>query len=65
MIDTMAVINFGKESIRAEGTIESAVLAAGKNPDSFLFLVDGRPIPMDSILHDDVIVEAIRVASGG
>ncbi|MFA6710552.1 MAG: hypothetical protein WC067_04695 [Candidatus Methanomethylophilaceae archaeon] len=61
----MAVINFGKESIRAEGTIESAVLAAGKNPDSFLFLVDGRPIPMDSILHDDVIVEAIRVASGG
>lgn len=65
MIDTVAVINFGKESLKAEGTIESAVLAAGKNPDSFLFLVDGKPVPMDSVLHDDIVVEAIRVASGG
>ena len=61
----MVIVNFGKDSIKAGGTIESAVLAAGKNPDSFLFLVDGKPVPMDSVLNDDTVVEAVRVASGG
>lgn len=64
-IDLMAVINFGKECIEAKGTIESAVISAGKNPDSFLFLINSKPVPMDLILQEDMIVEAIRVASGG
>jgi len=65
MNDIMATINFGKERINAKGTIESAVISAGKNPDSFLFLINSKPVPMDLILQDDVIVEAVRVASGG
>ena len=46
-----------------EGTILDFILSIGGNPDSYLFLSDGVPIPVDSVPASDV--EAIRVASGG
>ena len=39
----------GKEhSVEPGVTIEEAVRAAGSLPDAFLFLIDGRPVPMDT-----------------
>jgi len=57
----------GKERISvSEGvTIEDAILSAGKHPDSFLFLSNGRPVPMTTVMTDGDEIEAVRVASGG
>jgi len=62
-----ARIIIGKEvlNIVAEITIEDAMISCGKHPDAFLFLINGRPVPMTTILEDEVSVEALRVASGG
>lgn len=44
-------------------TIEDAMRASGRTPDSYIYLADGRPVPMDSRPEGDV--RALRVASGG
>ena len=46
-------------------TPSEAARGAGLNPEAFVFIVDGMPIPMDSPIGDGVVVKAIRVASGG
>lgn len=46
-------------------TIESAMRSAGLVPDAFLYLVDGRPVPMDTAITDGMNVQAVKVASGG
>ena len=46
-------------------TIENAVISSGEHPDAFLFLIDGRPIPITTVPNDGDVIEAIRVASGG
>ena len=51
------------QSLEFSGTVLDFVLSIGKNPDSYLYLCNGRPIPVDSEPSDDV--EAIKVASGG
>ncbi|MDY0293844.1 MAG: hypothetical protein RBQ77_04680 [Candidatus Methanomethylophilaceae archaeon] len=63
----MAVILFGDrtEDVGSRGTVESAMVSLGIPPDSYLFLSDGVPIPMDTLLTEDLRVRAIRVASGG
>ena len=56
----------GQEHQVAEGkTVQQAVSDLGFHPDSFLYLVDGRPIPMDTVIADSMTVRAMRVASGG
>jgi sulfur carrier protein len=62
-----ARIIIGKEvlDIAAEITIEEAMISHGKHPDAFLFLINGRPVPMTLLLEDGISVEALRVASGG
>jgi len=57
----------GKEvlDIVTKMTIEEAMISYGKHPDAFLFLINGRPVPMTTLLDGDVTVEALRVASGG
>ena len=59
----MARIRIDGESLEFEGTILDFVLSIGKNPDSYLFLCNGKPIPVDSEPSDDVV--AVKVASGG
>ncbi|MBO4552513.1 MAG: hypothetical protein J5673_04885 [Candidatus Methanomethylophilaceae archaeon] len=59
----MARIRIDGECFAIEGTVLDTVLSIGRNPDSYLFISDGRPIPVDSEPSDDV--EAIKVASGG
>lgn len=46
-------------------TIEENVRKAGLLPDAYLYLVDGKPVPMDSPITDTMNVRAIKVASGG
>ena len=62
-----ARITIGKETldISEKITIEDAMISSGKHPDAFLFLINGRPVPMTTVLDDEVSVEALRVASGG
>ena len=59
----MARIRIDGEQMDIEGRLLDFLLSIGKNPDSYLFICNGRPIPVDSEPSDDV--EAIRVASGG
>ena len=64
----MAEINILNEKItvKKNETIEKAMLSAGKHPDAFLYLTkSGKPTPMTTVLDEGVIIEAIRVASGG
>ena len=51
--------------IESEGTVQSSVSSSGRNVDSYLYLVAGVPIPMDTVPEDGSVVDAIRVASGG
>ncbi len=61
-----AVEVMGRRLPVVEGqTIEEAVSAAGMHPDAFLFILDGRPVPMDTVPPEGAVVRAIRVASGG
>ncbi|MBE6527866.1 MAG: hypothetical protein E7Z64_01670 [Thermoplasmata archaeon] len=60
------IIIMGKELQVGSGiTIEQAILDNGYHPDSFLYMIDGRPVPMDTVIGDPAVVKAIRVASGG
>ena len=59
----MARIRIDGETLEVEGTILEFILSIGRNPDSYLYICNGRPVPVDSEPSDDV--EAIRVASGG
>ena len=56
----------GKElQFQPGATIESVVSGNGFHPDSFLYLIDGKPVPMDTALSEETVVKALRVASGG
>ena len=59
----MARMRFDGQELEFSGTILDLMLSMRKNPDSYLFMCKGRPIPVDSEPSDDV--EAIKVASGG
>jgi hypothetical protein len=63
----MAVILFGDrtEDVGSRGPVESAMVSLGIPPDSYLFLSDGGPKPMDTLLTEDLRGRAIRGASGG
>jgi len=63
----VAHILIGKERLDIDPgvTIEDAMISAGKHPDAFLFLLNGRPVPMTTVLEEEISIEALRVASGG
>ncbi len=59
----MARIRIDGECLEFSGVLLDFLLDNGKNPDSYLYMCKGKPIPVDSEPSDDV--EAIKVASGG
>ena len=59
----MARIRIDGEDLEFSGKLLDFLLSAKKNPDAYLYICKGRPIPVDSEPSDDV--EAIKVASGG
>jgi sulfur carrier protein len=66
--DTMTAtltIDCGTNDVECGTTVEAAVRASGKNPDAYIFLVSGTPVPMDTPIEDGMAVKAVRVASGG
>ncbi len=60
-------INFGKETIEFQAgiTIEEALISVDKKPDTYLFVINGVPVPMKTPLEEGKNVRALTVASGG
>lgn len=46
-------------------TAESVMRRNGYVPDAYLYVVDGKPVPMDTPIVDGMAVRAMKVASGG
>jgi sulfur carrier protein len=46
-------------------TVESAAASAGLRPNAYIFLIGGKPVPMDSEVPSGAEIVAMRVASGG
>ena len=61
----MADVKVAGRSFSGNGRIDELMQSWGFYPDSFLYLMDGRPVPSDTVVADGQEVEAIRVASGG
>ncbi len=63
----MVGISIGGEERQAPAgiTIGEAVGAMGLHPDAYVYLIDGIPVPMDTLLAEGKAVKALRVASGG
>ena len=59
----MTRVRIDGEILEFNGSLLDFLLSVRKNPDSYLFICNGKPIPVDSEPSDDV--DAIRVASGG
>ncbi len=56
----------GKEyEVACCSAISDAVRSLGFSPDTFIFMIDGRPVPMDTPVADGILVKAVKVASGG
>ncbi|MFA6805137.1 MAG: hypothetical protein WCQ23_02730 [Candidatus Methanomethylophilaceae archaeon] len=53
------------EEAAAGKTIEETVSSLGLRPDSYLYLVDSVPVPMDTVFNENTVVKALKVASGG
>lgn len=58
-------IGSGRIEVGVGETIQSAVSRAGQHPDAFIFMISGRPVPMDTVPTEDAEIRAVRVASGG
>ena len=61
----MAHVRVGPDTYDGSGRIDELMQSWGFYPDSFLYLMGGRPVPSDTVVTDGQEVEAIRVASGG
>ena len=61
----MYILKINEGIHQCDGTVQSSVSSLGLNVDSYLYLVSGVPIPMDTVPEDGCTVDAIRVASGG
>lgn len=59
------IIGGERKDIAAGITLEAAVAGMGMNPDTYVYLIDGVPVPMDTVPAGDAAVKALRVASGG
>lgn len=46
-------------------TIEAFASSLGMHPDSYVYVIAGSPVPMDTVPPEDSEVRALRVASGG
>lgn len=63
----MATVSISGETVEVPTgrTIQQAVSDAGHHPDAFIFMIGGRPVPMDTVPPEDAEVRVVRVASGG
>ena len=63
----MASITFGKDKVKTDAgkTVETAVRGLGRFPDTFIFILNGTPVPMTHVISENDDVEAVKIASGG
>lgn len=64
-MDAFIVIDGKTNTVGSGVTLETAFRSLGFIPDSYLFLIGGRPVPMTRVLSDGDEVSAVRIASGG
>lgn len=64
-VEAIITMNGKDTKVSTEGTVAEALLSMDVRPNTFLFLIDGTPIPSDTPLKDGMKIHAIRVASGG
>jgi len=65
--ENMATIDLGKETLEAVigDTIEKNILNFGRLPDTFLYILNGKPVPMTAVVKENDEIKAVRIASGG
>ena len=61
----MAHVTVGGKDYEGNGRIDSLMQSWGFYPDSYLYIMEGVPVPSDTVISDDEKVDAIRVALGG
>ena len=61
----MAHVTVGGKDYKGNGRIDSLMQSWGFYPDSYLYIMEGVPVPSDTVISDDEKVDAVRVASGG
>lgn len=54
-----------EHDIACGATIFDAVRSLGHAPDAFIFMINGKPVPMDTKIDDGALIKAVKVASGG
>jgi len=62
---TVLSIKGSAHEIAPGTTIAEAASACGIRPDAYIFMIGGRPVPMDSLVPEEGEIHAVRVASGG
>lgn len=61
----MLVFGAEKKEVAVGESIETAMNSVKRFPDAYLFLKDGKPVPMTTVIIDGDVIEAVRIASGG
>ena len=64
-MDAVVSIDGKEHDVACGQTICDAVRSLGFAPDAFIFMLGGRPVPMDTTIADGAVIKAIKVASGG
>ncbi|MBO4348508.1 MAG: hypothetical protein J5812_02925 [Candidatus Methanomethylophilaceae archaeon] len=62
---TVMRIKGSVQEIASDITIAEAATSCGIRPDAYIFLIGGKPVPMDTRVPEEGEVRAVRVASGG
>lgn len=64
-VSVRIVMNGKSAEVEASGTIADALRSLDIRPNAYLYLVNGVPIPSDTVLKEGMEITAMRVASGG
>lgn len=59
------VINGNSVEAEASGTIAEALNSLNIRPNAYLYLINGVPVPSDTVLKEGMEITAMKVASGG
>lgn len=58
-------MNGNSVEVKASGTVAEAMNSLNIRPNAYLYLINGVPVPSDTILKEGMEITTLRVASGG
>ncbi|MGC8610843.1 MAG: MoaD/ThiS family protein [Thermoplasmata archaeon] len=62
----LRIINDNKEfTVKGNRKIIEILRELSLNPDAYIILIDGKPVPEDEYVEDSKYIELLRVFSGG